>query len=62
MILLKVIGKSDWYFRETYYEYTDERQAMDVARDLAKKGVECVLLKPYKKFEVPKPEVVEVNL
>jgi hypothetical protein len=62
MYLLKVIGKNDWYFRENYYEYTDEKQALETARSLANKGVECIMLKPYKRFEVPKPSVHEVDL
>jgi hypothetical protein len=62
MYLLKVVGQNDWYFRETYYEYDSEKMAMEAARTLAKDGVECILLKPYKRFEVPKPSVHEVDL
>lgn len=63
MFLLKIIDKGDWMFgAATYYEYDNERTMLDAARALAAKGVEVVVFKPYKKFEKPKPEVVELDV
>ena len=63
MYILKVTDKSDWAFGvATYYEYTDEKMMLEAARKLAEKGVDTMVFKPYKKFEKPKPEVVEVDI
>lgn len=62
MYLLKVVNNDDWTFTTTYYEYDEEKRMLEAARHLASKGVECVVFKPYKKFEKPKPEVVEVDV
>ena len=62
MFILKLNENRGWHFSTTYYEYDNEAQAVEVARELAAKGVSSTLLKPYKKFERPVPEVVEVNV
>ena len=64
MYLLHITDKydSNWSFSSCYYEYDNEKMAIEAARDMASKGVECVLYKPYKAFKRPKPTVEEVNL
>jgi hypothetical protein len=58
MFLLKIEGD----FRTTYYEYDNEKQVLEHARKVAREGIECTLLKPYKRFEVPKSQVQEVDI
>ena len=62
MYILKVVNNYDWTFTTIYYEYDDEKRMLEAARHLASKGVECVVFKPYKKFERPEPRVKEVDM
>lgn len=62
MYILKVEKTAGWSFGTYYYEYMEEAEALEVARSLASKGVNSTLFKPYKKFERPKPEVVEMDV
>lgn len=59
MFLLKIEGD---LCRTTYYEYTSEKLALEHAREFTREGIECTLLKAYKRFEVPKPQVQEVDI
>lgn len=62
MFLLKVKHPNGWSFTTDYYEYEDEQVMLEAARKTAAKGVDVVVFKPYKKFQKPVPEVVELDV
>lgn len=62
MFLLKVKYPLGYTYTTDYYEYSNEEDMLAAARKVAENGAECTLFKPYKKFEKPKPTVVEVDV
>ena len=57
-LLLRV---EDGYYVE-WYTFEDEKKAVETAKKYVRAGNSCLLYKPYKKFTLPDPVVVEVDV